>query len=370
MISILLPSVKAEQEDFTIIVKDKDGKRLSNVAVEVYSKAVTVDASPAVKFNANGGKFLDGEEEMYFRIPYDGCSFGELMNYNMTNYLDSLLNFVFSYKNGYLNGDFVNSPEFFQNGDVLDLLWRPMESNAPIGDFDFKGEVLYFRGKKITELRSAIVFTVGMIINRIQNGDNYYIGDDTNSSCNIYDSNGLTPIEILLSPNQKYYLCWHNHPDGIYVNDTLFLGNVDSCFRQANLRYDSSINQVELRSRDSMNRFYLWSPNNSEMYFSPIIYQNSFLYRVMDDPNVIGSVRSLPFNFNSLSDIIGLGKDISIEMVDKIQIVENGETILTVNSSDFQTINGSSPSYIITNSSINSRVYEYIGRLAYNNCFN
>ena len=97
-------------------------------------------AKPAIKFDANGGKFFDGKELMYFRIPYEGCNSNEFfdsLSDEQYNYLAG--NDSGAYRNGY-NRSFSSFPDTLSNGTTIPVEWN-QDSNAKLVTYSLN--VLY-----------------------------------------------------------------------------------------------------------------------------------------------------------------------------------------------------------------------------------
>lgn len=141
--------VKANESDFVIRVIDGSGKGLENVKVKIYATP-KVEASPAIKFDANGGEFLDGTTVMYFRIPYN--------NYPLDNFYESLsdkdklyfrMNYGKATREGFYLNRNVDTSSSVSNGDVIKLEWVE-NSEAHIAMVNGNGATLDIGKKKIT----------------------------------------------------------------------------------------------------------------------------------------------------------------------------------------------------------------------------
>ena len=265
------PEAEASHSDevfcFPITVEDGKGDALPGVQIDVYATPV-IDAQSAVKFDANGGNFFDGSTEMYFRIPYNGCTFNEFINSldSTTNhYLNE--NIDKAYRSGYSRG-FPIAPDNLTNGMVLPVIW-----SENVNDFllrlDGNGGVYDYYGESLKSLVFANDSDYYSYVNNFVNTGSYFIGLDDTPTCSRYSSNGLDVqhyrrIQYRQAGeyDQVVYMCWNKKPDGIYVNGTLLRGNTDSCFEESSLEIAGS-------------SYYFWSydlnleifEENNKLYF-------------------------------------------------------------------------------------------------------
>ena len=326
---LLLTSVNAEQDDFVIIVKDKNGDRLSNVEVEVYAKAASVEAHPAIKINVNGGYFLDGEDEMYMRLPYDDCYVEDMLDFNYEEYIDSYIN----YSTAYNPGSILSSstfPDYLNHGEEYDLYWTSPKNPEDLSSIDFNGGNLLFRGKTLTNVttytdNSNIIDY--HLVPRVRNHSLYLIGYDVESSCGLYNQYGIVndSQEFYDMVGDSWYLCWNKQPDGIYVNDSLFVGNQDSCFIQSSMYLDYGL------------QFY------------DVSYMKRVIFYDFSFPNDI-----------SLSMLEIWGKD--PQLISSLKIVENGEVIFSLNENDL-TFDQNNSVHTFSNSTLANRLINYFSSL-------
>ena len=116
--------------NFTIVVKDKQGNRLNNVEVEVYGTPSTVEAAPIVIFKANGGVFLDGTDEMIMKLPHNNCNLDEFFS----SFTDEDNEYFYenqdgAVRDGYYPGGF-DLPDTLSDGMEINFIWEE-ESDDP-----------------------------------------------------------------------------------------------------------------------------------------------------------------------------------------------------------------------------------------------
>ena len=315
---------------FQIRIVDKQGNPLSNVEVLVYSKPIHVEKHPAIKIDANGGKFIDGTEEIYIKIPFDGCYSNDIFE----SYTDEERENVFEkirtvYRDGYyLVPEEAQGP--FYNGDVIYLEWD-RDRTLRTFDVDGNGGSTTIAGKVYT--RYTTNQSVFHYINRgypFINGDLTQVGWDDNPECSHYDSNGvatnlpLSIYELIYGSKGKYpssynvpeviYACWNGRPDGIYVDSHIFIGNDSSCFYQSDA--DIYDNHVNLYNFDSDFNYY---DSGDNLYVSLYVYQSG-------EPVTFDSIKS-----SRLPEL----KQYDGATFQTITVVKNGQIILTITEDDF-----------------------------------
>ena len=317
-----LVNVKADSDNLVIDVKDNLGRAQSGITVKVYAKA-KIDAAPAVKYDANGGHFFDGKTEMYVRIPNNGCDAGDFwdsLDENTYNYLED--NIFGAYRERYYP-DGTDEPTTLTNGIVIKVVWY-QNSNAQLitihgngGYLDFYGEklnnvVIYNRNNNaevpnvrlsndseeaIPARRSYYQMDPYDIAMYFINAGKYNIGLDLVSSCSNYNQYGIIKnddIYLQIMPND-IYACWHEKPDGIYVNGEAYVASPDNCFYERFLNYG----EIDFYSRN---------------------------YDVM-----IGNIYS---DDSSNPPYVRVAQTVSET---SLNIVYHGETVVSMNSNDFTT---------------------------------
>ena len=252
---IMIYQVKAV-DNFTITVSDKEGNRLANVEIEIYAKPIHVEASPAIKFSANGGNFLDGETEMYARIPSNGCTPDEFWN-SLTEEEEDYLwyNMMGAYRENYYP-TVDDMPETLKDGDVVNVLWEENDE-ATLVTLDGNGGTYDFHGTKLNKIIGYRDSNLSYFAYEFQKNNSYVIGSDDNKSCSHYGTNGIWNAENELSEEANtYYVCWNSKPDGIYVDGVLFLGNEDSCYQESYLESLNNGTETYLSTTDYFVKFY------------------------------------------------------------------------------------------------------------------
>ena len=326
----------AWSKSFIISVNDGKGNPLSNVHVLVYGEPV-IDPALAVKIDANGGTFLDGSTSMYFRLPKANCSMEEftesLSDADYDYFTDNMYN---AYRNGY-NMIYPEIPEVLNNGSVLRLGWVESE-NADVVMIHGNGGTIDFYGKKLHDVAFYKEMFSTDSVRDFKNTGMYYVGVDNNANCSHYKKDGS-----LNDPNndlhfredefrEVYYICWNNKPDGIYINGDLFLGTVDSCYEGSEMLY----------SDDYMSLF------NG--------YNTAFVNTAAD------TIEISYFKDNDSESL----PDIDSDVITSVEIVKNGQTILTLNTSEML-FKGSY--YQINNTNKNGVFIDYLDELYTKGCF-
>ena len=156
------------------------------------------------------------------------------------------------------------------------------------------------------------------------------------------------------------YVCWNNKPDGIYVNDVLFLGNTNTCYRESYFNPQDGDN------------FYLYSLNGDEIYLGDISTDDIFFGELGRKGNS-GYVPLIPREYEAITKIkkefaaeeaIHSGRE--YEGISKIEIIKNGRTVVVLNSSDFEEENGS---FYVGNDEKREVLLDYLAELFNNECF-
>ncbi len=344
--------------NFKIIVKDKAGNRLAGVEVSVYAKPISVSAAPAVIIKANGGHFFDGKTEIYLKLPHDGCNFSDVVNaLSEDEYNEYELYMETVARDGY----YPNYPTFpagpLHDGDAFSFTWERSDY-ANIVKIDGNGGVVEVNGRVVSSLDiyeedfyySSYYFT---------NGDKTFIGFDEDPSCSNYDEFGVQKNESLLDYYynnlqkrktrilpETVYACWSSKPDGIYVNGQAFIGNVDSCYNQAEMDVDD--NGFELNSGYKAIDFYEYDgtfyieiprnttpkPNGSDAFFREI--------KAVGVPFVSG-----------------------YDEIHSVEIVENGVVVLSVSEDELEY---TGYGYIVTDSDKSDYLQDYMHEIM-NHCY-
>ena len=339
-----LYNVHAWTDSFVVSVVDGKGKALSNVRIMVYATPV-IDAQPAVKFSSNGGYFFDGSTEMYYRLPSASCTYDDFEDSLSENdYYKLYDNIEYAYRAGYQRA-YPNVPATLTNGTVLSLNWTPNDSVVLYhiigngGSYNFYGE----------ELDSVSIYDnshldIDEYIYSFKNADGYFVGTDDNKSCYNYNQYGLVKNYNMDKANgareQSIYLCWNARPDGVYVNNTLFGGTDESCFRESYM-YNYSSSSISLYSND-----YYYLGLDYEDNFMNLFYEKMSMSKRVSDSYVQESASS--------------------STITSVEVVKNGQVVVSISSSELARNGGR---YIITNTSKANTFYHYFDELRYNGCF-
>lgn len=288
-------NVKAEDNNLTITVNDSFGKPQAGITVEIYAKPYNVEASPAIKFDANGGNFFDGTTTMYFRLPNASCTEEQLidsLDENDANYLYD--NYSNSYRDGYWPV-LHEMPEIIANGTTVKVDWD-QDPEATLGTLYGNGGTFDFYGRTLTEIHltgDVLNPTYEMVEQTLSNNGYHFIGYDSTSACNSYDQFGLIKLNSDGSYNEDVYACWHQKPDGVYVNDTaVFVGSDADCFNQDNI---GGLNIYNLAGYN----FNMYEPTGV-IYINPLQYHNT--------------------NYD----------------ITKVEIVREGQTIITITADEME----------------------------------
>lgn len=352
--------VKAET-CFCIQVKDGSGKALANVHIDVYAKPNKIEAYPAIVYDANGGKFFDGKEKMYIRIPHDDCTSEEFYSsFTIDDFSYLQENLALVYRDGYrMSGASYNGsseiPTTLKNGMVLKIDWEEQEEST-IVEVNGNGGVINYHGKKIEKSFLNSV-TKSYVLNKITtsftNGNKRFIGYDTKAACSRFNSYGIqnnnnSESDENVEDSKIYYACWNESPDGIYVNDELFIGTNDTCFKESNA-------SIKLGDNDD---FSLYSNEGSNLYIGD--YTLDDIYLVLTKERIIGILNNYNNPLVPLPDYDGK------QEITKLEIVKNGETVVSLTEDDFEYDGGN---YYILNDDKRPIVMNYIAVLDENDCF-
>lgn len=199
---------KASGKDFlNITVKDNNGVPQKNVKIEIYSKPSNIEASPAIKFDATDGQFFDGKKMMYFKIPYEGCSFDEFGRSLAEEEIGYLRGNVFG---AYIDGKYIaripTLPENLNNGDVISLEWVPNE-DAYLRTIHLNGGYYDFYGTKLEKLYSNSLENMNFISWRNFKREGLtFVGIDDNKLCSHKNDSPFYKTDDLSLTD--YYACW------------------------------------------------------------------------------------------------------------------------------------------------------------------
>ena len=227
VVGALLLQVKADNDNLVITIKDKAGNKLAGVEVEVYATPV-VDYGAAVTYDANGGKFFDGTDKMYFRLPSAECSWDDFFDSLTEDEYDHLsYNMFLSSRTGYAyNGTEGDEDDTVNDNTVVKLVWEA-DSEVRYVTVHGNGGVLDFFGTPLEEY--VIVdhnVTGALYFLPFVNGKLYLTGISNGAAC-------TSLIEFdnpeLVLPSDVY-ACWGPRPDGIFVDEAAFVGNLQDCF--------------------------------------------------------------------------------------------------------------------------------------------
>lgn len=342
--------VKAE-EGFVITVKDSSGKTMSNVPVKIYGSPVRVDTAPSVKIDANGGHFFDGKDVMYVRLQ-DGVS--NSCDFWRTLTLEQEENYHHVYRDGFRVKKELSRCESVEvtSSYVKMVNWE--ESDSPLYEVDGNGGTYNSYGTFLSKVYLYNVdevkkYTKSFLRNSYQN-----IGYDNNSSCTRYNEYGFAD-ETIVSGN-KYFVCWQEKPDGIYINDSiLFKGNIDECFRyndegeEFKELYDGNGRYLLFESFNANNfKVSAYAIMEVHPHPEPGMDHMSKARKVFDDDNIVQ---------NRIEDF---SKDII--NIEKLEVVYHGETYLMLNESDLEKVDNY---YKIKNESNNQKLLDYVNEITY-----
>ncbi len=337
----LFLQVKAANEDLVITVKDKEGKTLAGVEVEVYAKPVRVEAAPAVIFDANGGKFFDGKEIMYFRLPSSPCTddqFDEFLTDDQYNYLWN--NFYNAYREGYYFSSQEYLPDELTNDTVVKILW---EEDEDVSYFTVHGNggVLDFYGNKLTTYKLENYYDnfadyISMLSYfRFINNDLIITGYSNSASCDTL-LNGDSAI------GSDIYVCWGPKVDGIYVNGMLFAGNIENCYSASHPNFDYRYFELV----NDMNAHFAVYDDNGLVLSMFTLRDGSNDYAPHSNPNLMNDVTIIP----------GVSVSRVLYEIDSIEIVKDKRVVLSLSSDD---LTNSYSSNLISNTEKASQFMEF-----------
>lgn len=237
-------NIYAAEEDIVISIRDKEGKKLPGVEVEVYARPSRIESAPAIIFSANGGHFLDGKTEMIFRLPSSPCTFEEFENSLSENDLDYYIeNSDSVYREGYYwDGYDYPEEDYLTDGTVISAIWEEEQEEEPIVSFHYHGNGGFydFYGRKLTDF--DLYNTSDILFER----DGYiFMGYDDNASCTRFNESGVDtrPEGMIFGKKNDLYACWNDTPDGLYVDDEYF-GTINNPCTQ---KFYGKENVVEIR---------------------------------------------------------------------------------------------------------------------------
>ena len=318
-----LVNVKADSDDLVINVKDNLGRAQKGVTVKVYAKP-TIDAAPAIKLDANGGRFGDGSTLLYVRIPHNECTqteFNRLFDDDFYVTLSVLL--AFKENNYYVR---VESPselnmDTCSNGDIFKLIWDEVPAGTKLYNFYGNGGFATIKGKvfdKISYYNYGSNIGYYQLFYYMKKGNEKFVGFSENSSCETLINNSYSLNENESTYN--LYMCWDSHPDGIYVNETIFTGTYEAC-------YQNILSFSQYRN-DS---FYIEAYDMQDYLQERISKQYDFIFK-----NIAGS----QIYFSKLYKKIASedSENDSYEDVNKLEIVRDGQTVFSVSSNEISEI--------------------------------
>ena len=352
-------SVKAEDDNLVIDVKDNLGRAQSGVTVKVYAKPI-IDAAPAIKFDANGGTFVDGSSVLYLRIPYNNCSFSNAIAELPVEYIMFLLAFKDGYK---IADDFNEEPSQVQNGDEITIRWETVENPDSLIIIHGNGGVYKYKGKSITQVKayeeSEATLVVFGTIYAFKNGTKKLADIALDSACENRLSTLSDSSQIYNNDSIEMFACWDLKPDGIYINDAIFLGKADNCYANyVSGNYSMYNNSINLNLEN------VYDNNNYiAMYEAHFQFKNiNSNYMTFSALNVTsGSIR----NPNNIS-----------EPIRKIEIVEDGQTIFSASGNDIAEVEHLTANpeeivdkeYYIANETKQNQLIQIFSELYTNNC--
>ena len=352
-----LVNVKADNDNLVIDVKDNLGRGQSGVTVKVYAKPI-LDPAPAIVYNANGGLFADGSEKLYTRLPHNNCTRDEYQDYleSDADYYTIITLIYTVFKEGYVINSF-SQEETFSNGDEIIIGWEPVQSGIKKVTVHGNGGKTTYKGKEITEVYFYDNNSITLLFPFFMLNENPYkkVGVSSNSSCTSFLSReeqqgGNIPTDV--------YYCWEEKPDGIYINDVIFVGTTNNCFNYGSLNqttFDDDDNNMVLITIDYVPRTLIISQSMisiSNLNSNQPVFSNLVKYT---------------------SALLSSGEE-NAEPVTKIEIVKNGQTIFSATDNDIIEVQQGTPSrsndtvYTISNEQKLNQLLEIFGELYTNGC--
>ena len=336
------------QECLCVHIKDGSGNPLSYVTVDVYGTPV-VTAAPAIKLDANGGHFMNGKEIIYMALPSAECTIEELWD-SLTNeeadyYLDNIEG---AYRDGYYPEELIYPDEPLRNGSIARMDWSE-DNDAGLQRIVGNGGTFNFHGEQLDELVLYDDEYPYDYMMQFVNGDNYYIGYDDNQYCSNYTSggtwNGPTAARRQETYTYTYYLCWNAKPDGVYVNGILFRGNQDDCYDESDPYIGSDF--IGLYNYDPMREYYIGFGVEESNDIS--IYYDYYEYGVVSDAHAGGDTIA--------REAISGPSGPNSRQINTIEIINNGQTVLSLTSNDLEKSDGL---YYVANSTKQGTLYNFV----------
>ena len=165
------------------------------------------------------------------------------------------------------------------------------------------------------------------------------IGYDEYASCNRYTSYGVEDRNNWKEEDEvqyTYYVCWHERPDGIYVNDIMVnVGTLETCF-----------NQSYPWLTDNRIMFFKYL-DNKETRFGVNFESDDFYFRY--------TYGRLPIVPDSIDDNIPSEGNNSAA-INKIEFIKDGKAVVTLTGSDLEDIESD---YYIVNDTKLEKVLNY-----------
>jgi len=364
----IMSNVKAAEDDFVVTIKNSLGQAVAGTPVKVYAKPIKVEGAPAVKVDANGGHFFDGQTIMYVKLPYNGISMPDLydsVGQEKSDYYER--NVSMAYKEGHYLSE-LTTPDQFSNGTTVKLQWV-QDSDVHLVAVHGNGGYLDFYGKKLSDVfiydmvsrvpiatreTKRIIMPYGVVKSFISDGK-YNIGADATSTCSNYNQYGIIKnSEAYIGGSDDIYVCWNEKPDGIYINDKVAIGSKDDCF-------SGSPHYIDSDSFGSLVEMY--GNSQYEMRFEgfsgsdPSVYLHEYTY------NYVESAASSHFDNNSFSiENDGEGRYCS-EPISRVEVIYHGNSVVNLTGNDLE----NDCQYYFTNASKKQTLSNYFSEL-YNYC--
>ena len=366
VLSVVVFKVMAISENLVIVIKDKEGNRLNGVAVEVYAKPIQIDSAPAIKIRANGGIFFDGTTEMVLRLPAASCTIPDFLSSLESDELSYFQDNVYmAYREGYAYDGLENKEEL-TNGTVINVLW---EESTDINYIRIEGNggTFDFYGKKLSSVVISLNYFFYDFVSSATRDNYYLVGFDDTAACSHYGSNGILENEIELNNANLAYACWNSKPDGIYVNDVVFLGNNDTCYYES-----SSLDYDSLYMSSGRYAFDFTNVNSENLIFYSL---RSYTPSDSTTPgNVLAprtKTNSNVFGAESLGSK-GRSSITHYHDIETLEVIKNGEVVVSLTADDILALGTDSSgeiSYSIRNSEKLETLLNYFEVLYQNDCF-